>query len=137
METILVSIPTNRVYDLILDYLTNQPNVKLRSSSEPSLIKAKVGSYLKSAAPCDAKIEIRSENGKTSVRFTFDFAATYVIALLFLIIGTAILALLFGPKVIILSLVGAVPIFIIGAPRHTSAMEKRFIDGVKNFLEVR
>lgn len=131
VETRVVNLSVDEVYRSLLDFLTVQSNIKVKRYIEPSLIDV---APKFPATLCDIRIEMRPENGKTRIKFNFDFTKSHVLGFVFFAVGLAILGLLFGIEGVITMLIMSTVALAIGIPRSLSKTKMSFIEKVTSFL---
>lgn len=87
-ETILESVPSNKVYPLVLSYLERKHKLKVLRFQEPSLIIVKIGSYWAMGRgfynPVGIlNISLIPKNEGTNIKVEFDFTKFYAIVSIF------------------------------------------------------
>jgi len=132
-ETLVVNLPVERVYSVLLEYFS-RAHLKVKRSLKPSLIEVVVGSLL-SSNPYNVKVETVPENGKTLIKVNFDFAKMYALCLIALTITFVIFGMPFGLKGLGLLIAMEAIILAIGVPRTTNTAKKSFMDKVTEFLK--
>jgi len=94
-EVVILNASVDKVYELLLDYLSKRSDVKIRQCAEPSFIESRLKSYFV-VNPCDVKIELSPEKRKTSMKVTFDFTITYVLGFFLWMLMQTVLFAFFG-----------------------------------------
>jgi len=135
-EAMVVELPADKVYRLLLDYFTTQPKVKVKKYKEPSLINVWGGwrSYFGKYKPWSINIRISPENGKTRTEFDFFFFISYILSFVLYITGLMVLNFLLGPRAVLVTL----PIMIIFfalEPYRTHKAKENVMREIRDFLK--
>ena len=136
IEAMDVDLPADRLYRLLLDYLSTQPDMKVKRCLEPSLIEVNIGSWmsLRGNPPGTVDIKVHPRNGKSHVTFDFSFATWFItwcmIALLVLFICLPLGVTLWLPQIFV-----TVIVLFYFMPKDMGTAENKFTSRITNLFK--
>jgi hypothetical protein len=130
-ETKIFNLSADESFSFLLDFLTVQSNIKVKRYVKSSIIEVATKFP---CTLCDIKTEFYPENGKTRIKFSFDFTKSILLGCVFFAMGLAILYFLFGLEGAITMLIISTVALVIGMPQSLSKTKDGFIEKVTNFL---